>query len=195
MHNPREKHLMAVHRVLRYLKGTPGKGLYFKKTNSRYVDIYTDADWAGSVNDRRSTSGYCSYVWGNLVTWRSKKQSVVARSSAEAEYRAVSHGICEGIWIQRIMGELKMPHTRPMKLYCDNQAAESIAYNPVHHDRTKHVEIDRHFIKEKVESGEVCITYLPTKQQVADLFTKSLNKNMFEDLTSKLGLMNIYTPA
>ncbi|KAE8661030.1 Importin subunit beta-1 [Hibiscus syriacus] len=121
MHAPKEKHLEAVYRMLRYLKGTNGNGLHFKKNTSRDIELYTDADWAGSVSDTRSTSGYCSYVWGNLVTWRSKKQSVVARSSAEAKYRALSH------------------------------AAVSIAHNPVHHDRTKHVEIDLHFIREKPE--------------------------------------------
>ncbi|XP_039059421.1 uncharacterized mitochondrial protein AtMg00810-like [Hibiscus syriacus] len=97
MHAPREKHLEAAYKILRYLKGTPGKGLHFKKTVNRSVEVYTDANWAGAVNDRRSTSSYYSYVWGNLVTWRSKKQSVVARSSAEVEYRALSHGICKGI--------------------------------------------------------------------------------------------------
>ncbi|KAK2999542.1 hypothetical protein RJ639_023205 [Escallonia herrerae] len=92
MHSPKKKHLDAVYGVLRYLKGTPGKGLFFKKENDRMVEIYTDADWAGSSVDRRSISGYCTYVWGNLVTWRSKKQPVVARSSAEAEFRALAHG-------------------------------------------------------------------------------------------------------
>ncbi|RVW94806.1 Retrovirus-related Pol polyprotein from transposon RE1 [Vitis vinifera] len=95
--------------------------------------------------------GYCSFVWGNLVTWRSKKQSVVARSSAEAEFRAMAQGICEGIWLNRLLEELRVPLKHPMVLYCDNQVAISIAKNPVHHDRTKHVEIDRHFIKEKIE--------------------------------------------
>lgn len=95
-----------------------------------------------------------------MVTWRSKKQ----RSSAEAEFRAVSHGLCEGIWLNRVLKELKIPTTAPMKLYCDNQAAISIAHNPVHHDRTKHVEVDRHFIKEKIDNGTVCMTYLPTQQ-------------------------------
>ncbi|XP_016729503.1 secreted RxLR effector protein 161-like [Gossypium hirsutum] len=116
----REKHLEAAYRILRYLKGTPGKGLHFKKDVNRSIEVYTDADWAGAVNDRRSTSGYCSYIWGNLVTWRSKKQSFVARSSAEAEYRALSHGICEGMWLQRLMGELKLSYTKPITLYCDN---------------------------------------------------------------------------
>ncbi|RVX18212.1 Retrovirus-related Pol polyprotein from transposon RE1 [Vitis vinifera] len=90
MHSPKESHLEAVYKILRYLKGSPGRGLFFKKSDSKKVEIYTDADWAGSADDRRSTTGYCTYVWGNLVTWRSKKQSVVARSSAEAEFRAVA---------------------------------------------------------------------------------------------------------
>ncbi|KAE8662927.1 putative kinase [Hibiscus syriacus] len=122
----REKHLEVAYRILRYLKGTPGKGLHFKKNANRSIEVYTDAYWAGAINDRRSTSGYCSYVSGNLVTWRSKKQSVVARSSAEAEYRALSQAV-------------------------------NIAHNPVHHDRTKHVEIDRHFITEKINKGERAI--------------------------------------
>lgn len=100
MHSPGAKHFEAVYRILRYLKGTPGRGLLLKKHKHLKVEVYTDADWAGSVTDRRSTSGYCSFVGGNLVTWRSKKQNVVARSSAEAEFRAVAHGICEGMWIK-----------------------------------------------------------------------------------------------
>ncbi|RVX01052.1 Retrovirus-related Pol polyprotein from transposon TNT 1-94 [Vitis vinifera] len=151
MNNPTEKHMTAVIRILRYLKMTPGKGLFFQRTTNKEIEIFSDADWAGSVTDRRSTSGYCSFVWGNLVTWRSKKQSVVARSSAEAEFRAMAQGICEGIWLNRLLEELRVPLKHPMVLYCDNQAAISIAKNPVHHDRTKHVEIDRHFIKEKIK--------------------------------------------
>jgi len=95
MHSPCRGHLEAVYRILRYLKKTPGKGLFFGKHDKRKLEVFTDADWAGSVEDRKSTSGYCTLLWGNLVTWRSKKQAVVARSSAEAEYRAMAHGICE----------------------------------------------------------------------------------------------------
>ncbi|PON40426.1 Ribonuclease H-like domain containing protein, partial [Parasponia andersonii] len=192
MHSPKNCHLGAVYRILRYLKGTPGKGLFFGKNEKKGVEIYTDADWAGSTVDRRSTSGYCTQVWGNLVTWRSKKQSVVARSSAEAEFRAVAQGICEGMWLTRLLKELGMTYEGPMKLYCDNKAAINITHNPVHHDRTKHVEIDRHFIKEKIENGSVCMVYIPTKQQIADLLTKSLSKYGFMELSNKLGLINIY---
>ncbi|CAL8991733.1 unnamed protein product, partial [Prunus brigantina] len=104
-----------------------------------------------SINDRRSTSGYFTFVGGNLVTWRSKKQNVVARSSAEAEYRGMALGICEILWIRNLLKDLGHLSPSPMKLFCDNQAARDIAHNPVQHDRTKHVEVDRFFIKEKIE--------------------------------------------
>ncbi|RVX06283.1 Retrovirus-related Pol polyprotein from transposon TNT 1-94 [Vitis vinifera] len=195
MHSPTEEHMEAVYRILIYLKMTPGKGLFFRKTENRDTEVYSDADWAGNIIDRRSTSGYCSFVWGNLVTWRSKKQSVVARSSAEAEYRALAQGICEGIWIKRVLSELGQTSSSPILMMCDNQAAISIAKNPVHHDRTKHVEIDRHFITEKVTSETVKLNYVPTKHQTADILTKALPRPNFEDLTCKLGLYDIYSPA
>nr|CAN65095.1 hypothetical protein VITISV_011639 [Vitis vinifera] len=132
---------------------------------------------------------------GNLVTWRSKKQSVVARSSAEAEFRAMAQGICEGIWLNRLLEELRVPLKHPMVLYCDNQAAISIAKNPVHHDRTKHMEIDRHFIKEKIEEGVFKVSYTPTNCQTTDILTKALARVNFEDLTEKLGMINIYNAA
>ncbi|XP_058763032.1 uncharacterized mitochondrial protein AtMg00810-like [Vicia villosa] len=107
MNEPKEAHMKAVNRILQYIKKSPEKGLHFKKDTSRKIEIFTDADWASSVTDR---SGHCSFVWGNLVTWRSKKQSVVARSSAEAEFRSMAHGICEGMWLQRMLAELQV-HT------------------------------------------------------------------------------------
>lgn len=147
----------AVMRILRYLKSCPGRGLLYKSHGHLQVECYTDADWAGSLDDRRSTSGYCTFVGGNLVTWRSKKQSVVARSSAEAEFRSMAHGICEVLWLKIILRELGLFQQKPMMLYCDNKAALNIAHNPVLHSRTKHIEIDRHFIKEKLERRIVCI--------------------------------------
>ncbi|CAL5375989.1 unnamed protein product [Camellia sinensis] len=134
----------------------PGKGLYFSKYDHLHVEAYIDADWAGSVTDRRLTSGYCTFVGGNLVTWRSKKQNVVARSSAEAEFRAMAQGVCELLWIKLLLSDLGIDQTDSMRLYCDNKATINIAHNPVQHDRTKHVEIDRHFIKEKLTSGTIC---------------------------------------
>ncbi|RVX10421.1 Retrovirus-related Pol polyprotein from transposon TNT 1-94 [Vitis vinifera] len=195
MNNPTERHMKAVYRILQYLKKSPGRGLYFKKTSSREVEVFTDADWAGSLTDRRSTTGYCSYVWGNLVTWRRKKQSVVARSSAEAEFRAMAHGICEGMWLQRILKELGIISNSTMTVLCDNKATISIAKNPVQHNRTKHVEIDRHFIKEKLEGGTIRLMYIPSSRQTADILTKALPKATYENMKSKLGMLDIYYPT
>jgi len=145
MHSPSEEHMKVVTRILRYLKSSLGKGILFKKGDNLKIDGYTDADWAGSIQDRRSTSGYFTFVGGNLITWRSKKQEVVARSSAEAEYRGMAKAICELLWIKNLMQELQVEQTSPMRLYCDSKAACDIAPNHVQHDRTKHVEVDRHF--------------------------------------------------
>jgi hypothetical protein len=106
MHSPNEAHMEAARGLLRYLKTTPGKGLYIKKSDNRSVSVYTDADWGTCTKERRSMTGYCTYVWGNLVTWRSKKQHVVARSTAEAEFRAMALGICEGLWIKQVMEDI-----------------------------------------------------------------------------------------
>lgn len=179
MNNPTEEHMTTVQRILRYLKMTPGKGLFFKKNAARGVEVYSDADWAGSITDRRSTSGLCTYVWGNLTTWRSKKQSVVARSSAEAEFRAMAQGICEGIWLKRLLVELKVPIDGSIKLLSDSQSAISIAKNPVQHDRTKHIEIDKHFIKEKIEGGIVEPIYISSSLQNADILTKPVPRVVF----------------
>ncbi|KAM2011996.1 hypothetical protein ACFX1T_023902 [Malus domestica] len=132
----------AVTRILRYLKMAPGRDLVFSKNGHLNVEGYTDADWAGSIIDRRSTSGYFTFVGGNLVTWRSKKQKVVARSSAEAEFRGISHGLCELLWLKKLLRDLRFKPKGAMKLLCDNKTAIDIAHNPVQHDRTKHVEID-----------------------------------------------------
>jgi hypothetical protein len=151
MHAPSEKHLEAVMRILRYLKKNPGKGILFRKNGHLKISGYTDADWAGNINDRKSTSGYFTFVGGNLVTWRSKKQNVVALSSAEAEFRGMSKGLCELLWLRKLMTELGYKPQEEMFLYCDNKSAIEIAHNPVQHDRTEHVEIDRHFIKHNLE--------------------------------------------
>ena len=185
----------AVNRILKYLKKDPEKGLLLKKTVSRSLEVYTDADWAGYPCDRRSTSRYCLYVWGNLVTWRSKKQPVVSRSSAEAEFRALAQGICEGIWLKRLLDELEIPITGPIGMMYDNQSAIAIAKNPVHHDRMKHVEIDRHFISEKIEGHLISLSYVSSQHQVADILTKALFKPNFTEHCSKLGLMSIYRLA
>ena len=182
-------------RILRYLKGTPGKGLFFKRSPSQRIEVYTDADYGGSQTDRRSTSGYCTFVYGNLVTWRSKKQSVVSRSSAEAEYRSLAQGICEGIWLRRLLSSLKIPYDSQVLLHCDNEAAISIVKNHVHHDRTKHIEIDKHFISEKIDNEDIKLHHNPSRLQIADIMTKALPSPLFSDLCCKLNLFNVYSLA
>ena len=192
MHAPCEGHMESMYRILKYLKGSTGKGLYFRKNETRSIEGFTDADWADSIDDRRSTSGYCTFVWGNLETWRSKKQMMVARNNAEAEFHAIAHGMCELLWLKQLLGEIGVKEEMPMKMYCDNKAAINISQNPVHHDQTKHVEVDKHFIKEKVEDGTISMVYVLTNTQVVDVLTKALSRRSFEHLIDKLGMFNLY---
>ena len=184
----------AVYRILRYLKSSPGKGLFFGKTQGFEISGYTDADWAGDKTDGKSTSGYFTFVGGNLVTWRSKKQKVVARSSAEAEFRGMVHGICELLWIRRVLGDLGITLDTPMLLYCDNESAVKIANNPVQHDRTKHVEIDRHFIKDHLERKTIELPHVTSKEQLADMLTKAVCGRVFHSSLDKLGMLDIHSP-
>ncbi|CAL9098819.1 unnamed protein product [Musa textilis] len=117
IHSPYEEHLETVYRILRYLKKTPDKCLLFKKDNHMRIEAFTNADWVGSVSDRRSTSRYCIFVGDNLVTWRSKMEAVVARSSVEAEFKEVTQGICELLWLKMLLKELRIPTETPIRLY------------------------------------------------------------------------------
>jgi hypothetical protein len=192
MHDPRKPHMDAVERILRYLKSTPGKGILFSNHGNLKIEGYTDADWAGSANDRRSTSGYFTFVGGNLVTWRSKKQPVVARSSAEAEFRGMALGVCELLWVRNVLSDLGFEPKETMNLYCDNTSAIAIAHNPVQHDRTKHVEIDRHFIKEKLEAGIISFPFVRSEWQLADVLTKGVASQVFNESLFKLGMCDIH---
>jgi len=142
----------------------------------------------------KSTSGYFTFVGGNLVMWRSKKQKVVARSSADSELRGMVQGVCELLWIKRILRDLGIRLTKPMKLSCDNQAAVKIANNPVHHDRTKHVEVDRHFMKDHLERKTVELPLVPSKDQLADVLTKAVCGRIFHSSLDKLGMIDIHSP-
>ncbi|KAM1500063.1 hypothetical protein ACFX10_022669 [Malus domestica] len=195
MHRPSEAHMEVVQRILRYLKSAPGKGLMFSNHGHQEVEGYTDTDWAGSVTDRRSTSGYFTFVGGNLVTWRSKKQHVMARSSVEAEFRGMAHGVQELLWLKILLRELGFNSTKPSNLYCDNKAAISITHNPVQHDCTKHVEMDRHFIKERLVDGTINLPYVKSDDQLADILTKAVSSRIFHLSLSKLGIQDIYAPT
>ena len=195
LNSPCEGHWEAVIRILKYIKGAPGKGLLYEDKGHTRVVGYSDADWAGSPSDRRSTSGYCVFLGGNLISWKSKKQSVVARSSAEAEYRAMATTTCELIWLKQLLHDLRFGDVSQMTLICDNQAALHIASNPVFHERTKHIEIDCHFIREKILSRDVSTSFVNSNDQLADVFTKPLRGPRINYICNKLGAYDIYAPA
>ena len=195
MHAPTVVHLCMVKRILRYLKKTIGRGIVMRRNGHTDIIGFSDSDWAGNTIDRRSTTGYCMFVGGNLVSWKSKKQPVVARSSAEAEYRAMAAASCEMVWLKNLLTDLGFSPTSPMKLFCDNQAAMHIAANPVFHERTKHIEVDCHFIRQQVQSKVIQTHYIRSSDQLADAFTKVLSSTVFHRLMFKLGSIDPLAPA
>ena len=160
-----------------------------------HIECFSDANWAGSKVDRRSTSSYCVFIRGNLVSWKSKKQNVVSRSSAESEYRAMAQSVCEIMWIYQLFTEIDLKTSVPAKLWCDNQAALHIASNLVFHERTKHIEIDCHFVREKIQQGLISTLYVKTGDQLGDILTKALNGVRVDYLCNKFGMINIYAPT
>lgn len=194
MHDPKVEHMEAIFRILRYLKGSPRKGLWFSNHGHLDVEGYCDADWANCLDDRRSTSGYYVFVGGNLVSWRSKKQEVVAQSTAEAEYRAMATSLCEMLWMWSLLSELRLFRGKALKLWCDNKSAISIANNPVQHDRTKHVEIDRFFIKERLDDGILTLSHAHSGEQPADCLTKGLSPQECVKSSNKMKMIDIYRP-
>ncbi|KAL5751678.1 hypothetical protein ACOSQ2_022185 [Xanthoceras sorbifolium] len=183
---PSQLYWQVCKRVLRYTKGTVDFRLWFTPTPRLQLEGYVDADWASSVDDRRSTNGYYIFLGNNLLTWSFKKQHVVARSSTESEYQALAHATSELVWLQFVFSELGFPIAHCPILWCDNLGAKSLAQNPVFHARTKHIEIDVHFVRENLLNGQVEIRYIPTASQIADLLTKPLSVAQFEILLSKL---------
>jgi hypothetical protein len=173
MHDPQEPHLAALKRILRYVRGTLQLGLHLSPSSQMELVVYSDADWDGCPDTRRSTSGYAVFLGANLVSWSSKRQNTVSCSSAEAEYRAVANAIAEVSWLRQLWAELHVPLPKTSLVYCDNISAVYMSSNLVQHQRTKHVEIDLHFIREKVALDVVRVLHVPTTSQFADILTKA----------------------
>jgi hypothetical protein len=181
MHDPKEPHFHLIKRILRYLKGTIHHGLLIHSSSSHSLTAYSDADWAGCPDTRRSTSGFCMFLGDNLISWSSRRQTTVSRSSAEAEYRAVATAVAESCWVRQLLQELHRPIDSATIVYCDNVSAVYLSANPVQHRRTKHIELDIHFVREKVALGAVRVLHVPSTSQFADIFTKGLPTALFHD--------------
>lgn len=184
MHKPTTTHWVAVKRILRYLKGTVSHGLLYQ-VGSTTVQAYANANYAGNPDDRHSTGGYIIYLGLNPICWSAKKQRTVSRSSTEAEYRQLAYTAAELSWLRSLFKDLHLPLPAPT-LWCDNISSIALASNPVFHARTKHLEVDYHYVREKVIRGELCVRYISTQDQVADIFTKGLSRQRFTDLRFKL---------
>ncbi|XP_031249394.1 uncharacterized protein LOC116107227 [Pistacia vera] len=189
---PHLPHLKAMHHLLRYLKNSPGQGLLFSSHSSLQLKAFSDSDWGSCPNSRRSVTSFCIFIGDSLVSWKAKKQTTVSRSSTEAEYRALSSTASELIWLQQLLQDFQVTVASPALLYYDNQAAIHIASNPTFHERTKHIEIDCHFVRERVASGVLKLLPIRFQYQLADLFTKPLPSTQFFSLLSKMAVKDIY---
>ncbi|GJU98075.1 retrovirus-related pol polyprotein from transposon TNT 1-94 [Tanacetum coccineum] len=187
--SPTKKHLEALKRVFRYLRGTINWGLWYPKDTAMALTAYADADHAGCQDTRRSTSGSAQFLGDKLVSWSSKKQKSTAISTTEAEYIAMSGCCAQILWMRSQLTDYGFAFNK-IPLYCDNHSAIALCYNNVQHSRSKHIDIQHHFIREQVEKGVVELYFVTTDYQLADIFTKALPRERFEFLLPRLGMKN-----
>lgn len=191
MHKPLDTHWKAAKKVLQYLQHTSSRGLQIRKSSSLQLTTYSDADWASCPDDRKSTLGFCIYLGPNLLSWSTKKQHVVSRSSTEAEYRSLATASAELCWFRSLFSELRLPQLHAPILCCDNLSTIALAKNPVLHARTKHVEIDLYFVHDMVQEGYLHLQHVPSQDQIADLLTKPLSHDRFCLLRNKLNVVSL----
>ncbi|KAK7332845.1 hypothetical protein VNO80_29601 [Phaseolus coccineus] len=192
---PTIHHHQAAQHILRYIKANPAQGIFFAADNDIQLKAFSDSDWAACPKTRRSTTGICIFLGTSLISWKSKKQTTVSRSSSEAEYRALATTTCEVQWLTHLLNDFHIKPNATTVLYCDNQAARHIAFNPTFHERTKHIDIDCHVVREKINAGLFHLLPIQSCDQPADIFTKPLHYANFKSIISKLGIMSIHYPA
>ena len=186
---PKESHLVAVKRIFRYLVHTPNFGLWYPKGARFELIGYSDSDYAGDKVGRKSTSGTCQFLGRSLVCWSSKKQNCVSMSTAESEYIAAASCCAQLLWMRQHLKDFGVNFDK-VPLLCDNVSAIQIAHNPVQHNKTKHIEIRHHFIRDHVARGDINLSYVGTKDQLADIFTKPLDEARFRELRNELNIID-----
>jgi hypothetical protein len=190
---PKQSHLLVVKRIFRYLKGTMDYGLWYPRNHNFQLSVYSDVDWANCVDERKSTSGGAFFLGDSLVSWLSKKQGSISLSTTEAEYIAAATCCTQVLWMIQTLADLEVKYTTPIPIHCDNTSAISVSKNLVFHSKTKHIPIKYHFLREQVTNTVVSLHYIPSKDQIVDIFTKPLAKAQFEYLRQKLGVTPLST--
>ena len=188
MSDPGAVHWVGVKRILRYLQGTHDYGLKFSGREQDVLVGFSDSDWAGDIITRRSTSGYIFQFGQSTISWCSRRQATVAKSSTEAEYVALSMAVQEVIWLRRLFNDFGITLNSATKLFEDNRGAIDLSRNPKHHNRTKHIDVSYHFTRERIASKEIDVGYVSTKENLADIMTKALSKGAFEKFRDGLGI-------
>eukprot|EP00253_Pinus_taeda_P032349 PITA_32349 len=189
MVEPNRAHWATAKHVLRYLQGTIDYGLLYKKGKHIKLSGFTNADWAGSLVDRKSTSRYCFNIGSGITSWCRRKQKFVALSSSEAEYMAASTASCEAIWFRKLLVNLFRRNMEAIRIMCDNQSCIKLSENLVFHDRSKHIDIQYDFVRDCVQRRAVQLSYTPTGEHVANILTKALGKSKFDYFREKMGMV------
>ncbi|KAL0417014.1 UNVERIFIED_CONTAM: Retrovirus-related Pol polyprotein from transposon RE2 [Sesamum latifolium] len=191
LQTPCQQHWDVVVHLAKYLKGTQQEGLFFPSNTALTLRAYCDADWASCPDTRRSLTGYCVFLGSSLISWKTKKHNIVSRSTAKAEYRPMGSTACELAWINSLLQDLRVTVPKPIPFLCDNRAALHIVSNPVFHERTKHLEIDCHLVRDHYKSDFLAPSHVASKEQLADVFTKPLTGPIFHPLIRKLGMIDL----
>jgi hypothetical protein len=193
MQAPTDAHFTMVRRILRYVKGTVHLGIHIQTSSTLDLYAFSDADWAGCPLTRRSMTGYCTFLGSNIISWSAKKQPTVSRSSSEAEYRAMAQTTAELTWLTFLLRDLHVPLSSAPTLFCDNLSSLFMTVNPVFHARSKHIEMDYHYVRERVALGLLVTCHVSTRCQIADIFTKAQTHEALDSLRHKLCLVT--TPS
>ncbi|GLU17723.1 hypothetical protein SLE2022_340790 [Rubroshorea leprosula] len=191
MQSPSEIHLKGAKRVLRYVKGTIDFGVMYSRSDEIKLLGFTDSDWAGSEDDMKSTSGCCFSIGSGMISWCSRKQDAVAQSTTESEYIAAADATNQAIWMRKVMRDLKHAQKEPTVILCDNKSTIAIVKNLVFHRRTKHIKVKYHSIREAEHDNEIQLIHCSSEEQIADIFTKGLQKSRFELLREQVGMCSL----